>query len=47
MSANGAITWQPVFCLGWCAAGPSILLGGRPVGRLNPEPVDRPLKTFP
>jgi formate dehydrogenase subunit gamma len=32
-----------VFCLGLCATGPAALIDGRPIGRLNPEKVDRML----
>ena len=33
--ADGAVTLEPVFCLGLCATGPAALLDGKPVGRLN------------
>lgn len=42
-SANGAVTLEPVFCLGLCATGPAALLDGHPVGRLNAARVDRML----
>lgn len=45
-SADGAVTLEPVFCLGLCATGPSALLDGKPVGRLNPAKVDRMLETL-
>jgi len=45
-SANGAITLEPVFCLGLCASGPSALLDGKPVGRLNAARFDRMLETL-
>jgi formate dehydrogenase subunit gamma len=45
-SANGAVTLEPVFCLGLCATGPSALLDGKPVGRLNAARVDRMLETL-
>jgi formate dehydrogenase subunit gamma len=32
---DGAVTLEPVFCLGLCAIGPSALLDGRPLGRLD------------
>jgi formate dehydrogenase subunit gamma len=35
-SADGTVTLEPVFCLGFCAAGPAALLDGEPVVRLNP-----------
>lgn len=34
-TANGAVTLEPVFCLGFCAVGPAALLDGKPVGRLD------------
>jgi len=33
--ADGAWTLQPVYCLGLCASGPSAMLDGEPVGRLD------------
>ena len=45
-TADGALTLDPVFCLGLCATGPSALLDGRPLGRLNPTRLDRALGTL-
>lgn len=45
-TADGAVTLEPVFCLGLCATGPSALLDGNPVGRLNPARIDRMLETL-
>jgi formate dehydrogenase subunit gamma len=45
-SANGSVTLEPVFCLGLCATGPSALLDGHPIGRLNAARVDRMLETL-
>jgi formate dehydrogenase subunit gamma len=45
-SSNGAVTLEPVFCLGLCATGPSALLDGKPVGRLNAGKIDRMLETL-
>ena len=45
-SADGAVTLEPVFCLGLCATGPSALLDGHPVGRLNPARIDRMLESL-
>lgn len=45
-SADGAVTVQPVFCLGLCATGPSALLDGKPLARLNNARVDRMLETL-
>jgi formate dehydrogenase subunit gamma len=33
---DGAVTLEPVFCLGLCAIGPSAMLDDRPLGRLDP-----------
>ena len=35
-TADGALTLEPVFCLGLCALGPAALLDGQPIGRLTP-----------
>lgn len=32
---DGAITVEPVYCLGLCAVAPSALIDGEPVGRLD------------
>jgi formate dehydrogenase subunit gamma len=45
-TADGSITLEPVFCLGLCATGPSALLDGRPIGRLNPARIDRMLEAL-
>jgi formate dehydrogenase subunit gamma len=38
-SADGAVTLEPVFCLGLCASGPAALIDGQPVGRLTTQSV--------
>lgn len=40
-SSDGAITLEPVYCLGNCAAAPSLLIDGQLRGRLTPERLDR------
>jgi formate dehydrogenase subunit gamma len=45
-SADGAVTLEPVFCLGFCATGPSALLDDEPVVRLNPARMDQMLETL-
>jgi formate dehydrogenase subunit gamma len=45
-SADGAVTLEPVFCLGFCATGPSAMLDGDPVVRLDPARVERILETL-
>ena len=39
-SADGAVTLEPVYCLGHCARGPSALIDGEPVAALTPQAVD-------
>ncbi len=39
-TADGAITLEPVYCLGNCAAGPSIMVDGEPVGRVDAAAFD-------
>ncbi len=39
-TADGAITLDPVFCLGLCACGPAALVDGQPVGRLDAARLD-------
>ena len=34
-TANGALTLEPVFCLGLCACGPAAMLDGRVIGRVD------------
>ncbi len=38
---DGAVTLEPVFCLGLCACGPAALLDGRVVGQVNEAKLDR------
>ena len=45
-SGDGAVTLEPVFCLGLCATGPSALLDGQPIGRLDVARIDRLLVTL-
>ena len=39
-SADGAVTLEPVYCLGLCACGPAALLDDEPLARLSPESLD-------
>ena len=39
-SRNGAVTLEPVFCLGLCACGPAALVDGKVVGRLDAETLE-------
>ena len=34
-TADGALSLEPVFCLGLCAVAPSAMLDGKPIGRLT------------
>ena len=40
-TADGAVTLEPVYCLGLCACGPAALVDGQVAGRLTPEGFDR------
>jgi NADH:ubiquinone oxidoreductase subunit E len=40
-SADGTVTIEPVYCLGNCAAAPSLMLDGQLRGRLTAERLDR------
>ncbi len=42
-TGDGAVTLQPVFCLGLCAVGPSAMLDGNPLGRLDSTRIDAAL----
>ena len=46
-TADGAVTLEPVFCLGLCAVGPAALLDGAPLGRLDAAKVAAALETAP
>lgn len=34
-TSDGAVTLEPVYCLGLCATGPAAMLDGTPIGRLD------------
>lgn len=40
-TADGRITFEPVYCLGLCSTAPSAMLDGRLVGRLTEAKLDR------
>jgi formate dehydrogenase subunit gamma len=44
---DGAVTLEPVFCLGLCAVGPSAMLDYEPLGRLDAAKVDAALERLP
>lgn len=39
-SADGAVTLEPVYCLGNCALSPALMVDGDVVGRATPEKLD-------
>jgi len=39
-TASGALTLEPIFCLGLCACGPAALLDGKVIGRLDEKRLD-------
>jgi formate dehydrogenase subunit gamma len=38
---DGAVSLEPVYCLGLCAIGPNALVDGRPVARIDDEALER------
>ena len=44
-TADGRVTFEPVYCLGLCATGPSAMLDGQIVGRLTASKLDALLKS--
>ncbi len=45
-SPDGALTLEPVYCLGLCANGPAALIDGQPVAQLNAAALDTKLTGF-
>jgi formate dehydrogenase subunit gamma len=43
-SRDGAVTVEPVYCLGLCACAPAALLDGKPIGRLDRERLEELLE---
>ena len=43
-TADGGLTLEPVYCLGNCALGPSVLLDDKLVGRVTPARLDAIVK---
>ncbi|HMM63482.1 MAG TPA: formate dehydrogenase subunit gamma [Mesorhizobium sp.] len=39
-TADGAVTLEPVYCLGLCACSPSAMLDGEVIGRLDADRID-------
>jgi formate dehydrogenase subunit gamma len=40
---DGAVTLEPVYCLGLCATAPSAMIDGEVIGRLTPDRLDAAL----
>ena len=40
-TGNGALTVEPVYCLGLCACGPAVMLDDRVMGRVDGAKLDR------
>ena len=38
---DGAVSLEPVYCLGLCAVGPNALVDGRPMARIDTAALDR------
>lgn len=38
---DGAVSLEPVYCLGLCAVGPNALVNGRPMARIDTAALDR------
>lgn len=43
-SADGRVTFEPIYCLGLCATAPSAMIDGKIIGRLNESKLDAILK---
>lgn len=43
-TANGAVTLEPVFCLGLCACGPAAMVDGKLIGRCDETRLDAVLE---
>ena len=43
-SANGAVTLEPIFCLGLCACGPAAMVDGQLIGRATVETISAKVK---
>lgn len=41
---NGAVTIEPVYCLGLCACGPAAMVGDKVIGRVDKSRMDAILK---
>ncbi len=46
-TADGAVTLEPVFCLGLCAIGPAAMLDGAPLARIDAAKIGAALGDAP
>ncbi|OZI53092.1 formate dehydrogenase subunit gamma [Bordetella genomosp. 4] len=40
-TSDGAVTLEPVYCLGLCGQSPAVMLDGKPHARVTPDKLDR------
>lgn len=45
-SKDGAVTLEPVYCLGLCACSPSAMLDGNVIGRVDDDKIDEMLEVI-
>jgi formate dehydrogenase subunit gamma len=45
-TADGAVTLEPVYCLGLCACSPSAMLDGDVIGRVDDDKIDEMLEVI-
>ena len=45
-TSDGAVTLEPVYCLGNCALSPTLLVDGRLIGRVTPDRLDALMATL-
>lgn len=45
-TTDGAVTLEPVYCLGLCACSPSAMLDGTVIGRVDDEKIDEMLEVI-
>ncbi len=43
-AANGAVSLEPVYCLGLCAQSPTVMVNGQPHARMTPAKLDQLLQ---
>jgi len=45
-SSDGAVTLEPVYCLGLCACSPSAMLDGNVIGRVGDDEIDEMIEVI-